>query len=306
MTTPDTRTVPEDLAFLPPHEPTPVSGLHAYSHCLSLHPGQTMDLRIAGNGPVQVDIVRYGYNRDDHKLVEALGSVVASPQCVYRGDYLFIAQPPQLRSPLTIELWCRPLALRQPSALLWHADIQLLLDDAGVVGLHLQTADGYQTLKGPALSPETWHYIVATVDETHVRLSVDGIPGSELRLTAEFTATNDGPLLIAAARNADDQESAFYTGDLFAPAVYGRALAAPEIAARFEARDSQPARNGLAHWAFDGIGGLPYRDTTGHGHDARPVNYPTRMFPGPRISSNGDWHTYDPANDPDFGYAARF
>ncbi len=298
---------PEDLEFLPPHEPTVVRGLHAYSHRLSVTPGDELDLRVSGEGPVEIEIVRYGYNRRDATVVAALGRFDCAPQPVFRGDYIYVARPVPVAAPFTIELWVRVLDTRVASGLLAQADVALVVEAGGALALQLGGGVHTWVLRGPVLAVEIWHHIVVVVTETEAQLYVDGVRRAGKRTPRRSgAATEEGaPLVLGARYDAVGRACGFLTGDLFGPAIYGRALGAEEIARRHAEVAYDPAAGCLARWAFDDRGGVPYRDSTGHGHDGRPVNYPTRMIPGPRIRENADWQTFDPARDTDFGYAVR-
>ena len=51
------------MGVFPPHEQTPVSGFHAYSQRVSIAPGEVLDVRVSGEGPVQAQVVRLGVGR---------------------------------------------------------------------------------------------------------------------------------------------------------------------------------------------------------------------------------------------------
>src|SRR5687768_18466873 len=100
----------DDFAFLPPHEMTPVAGFHAYSHRLGAAPGEDVDVRVSGEGSVDIRIVRYGASTADVTVVDELPRAEARPRVIARGNYLYVDRVLERWSPLTVEVWVRTLA----------------------------------------------------------------------------------------------------------------------------------------------------------------------------------------------------
>lgn len=105
------------------------------------------------------------------------------------------------------------------------------------------TGDSYRYVltDSPVLPPDVWKYVAATFDVTtqSMQIYVDGVPvpsslvGGSVVITS-ITDSNT-PVRIGAAVNAFGQLTGFWTGLLDEVEIFGRALAASEIQAIFNA-----------------------------------------------------------------------
>jgi hypothetical protein len=291
----------DDLSFLPPHEPTPVPGFHAYSTRLCVRGGDELDIRVSHDGPMTCEILRYdGPTVDDATVIDTLPAAIAALHPIHRGSYVHIEQGVDLAAPLTVEVWCRTLADAPLSGLI------------GQRGVHLALAEGNRPLfsvggtavHGPPLSLKAWHHLVGCYDGRRIALFVDGRRAASADATAGALPSQSA-LRLGALEDDQGRTCALFTGDLCAPGLYAALFSPRQIAARFRRRTLRRARRCLGYWKFDALHGRPYRDASGAGRHGRPVNYPIRLIPGPRRTQDSDWSTYDPAADPDFGHAVR-
>src|SRR5688572_17255613 len=100
---------PDDLAFLPLHEPTPVFGFHAYANQLRIQPGHTLEICVSGEGDFQAQIWKLGASTREGTLIAELPRARAQLQTIARGSYVHIENGLAELSLLTIELWFRTL-----------------------------------------------------------------------------------------------------------------------------------------------------------------------------------------------------
>ncbi|MBI2504307.1 MAG: LamG domain-containing protein [Candidatus Latescibacteria bacterium] len=289
----------DDLAFLPPHQPTWVPGFHVYSRCLSVRPGEVVDLRLSGEGRVQAEVLRYrGDTVAQGEVVALLPPVQMEPQPVHRGSYVYVERGLEKAAVLSVEVWFRPLALAPQSGLISQRGFALWLEED-----RLCFAVGPPRISGGQMSLKEWHHAVGGSDGGWLRLYLDG------RLVAEGAGpagmSGGGPLRLGALADEEGRTCALFTGDLCGPTFYGQPLSSEVIQTRWHEKNTEPAGPCAGHWKFDSAGGLPCRDVSPMGRHGQPVNYPIRMVPGPRRTEDSDWHSYDPAHDPDFGHAIR-
>lgn len=104
----------------------------------------------------------------------------------------------------------------------------------------------------------------------------------------------------------------FFDGDIAMPAIYTRALAADEIAARLAKRGLEAPDLGdpalAAFWPLDEERGSSVADASGNRRDGQIVNLGTWMIGGPSFDggSVGRYATgYDPRTDPNRGHGLR-
>ncbi len=306
------RLVPDDTSYLPPHEATVVPGFHAYSQKMAVAPGESVDLRINGIGPVDVKIVKHGMSVAQSTVVAELGSVEARPQPIYRGSYVRVEKL-AVGPVMTLEFWFR--ALSGPE------DARAGLVTLGGLGVWLETknivvleGEGGR-VEGPEVELKVWHHVVVEVVGSRASLKVDGMSVGAHESLAWSVA---GPVLMGAGLNERGEASAFMTGDLCGVTVYAGILAEGVVEERFKTKETwpEPALRLYGGWVFDSLPGVPlqdsrglgvaYRDISGFGNHGKPVNVPIRMVAGPRVTQDSDWSTYDPARDRDFGFAVRF
>ncbi len=307
------RLFPDDTSYLPAHEPTVVPGFHAYSQKMAVRPGETVDLRVSGEGPVDVKIVKHGRSTERSVVVAELGTVEAKVQPIYRGSYVRVDKL-SVGPVMTLEFWFRALAGVAEGAsavgLVTLGGIGVWLGAKNAVTL---AGEGGR-LEGPEVTVKEWHHVAVEVVGSRASLIIDGaLVGAHESLAWRAS----GPVLMGAALNEAGQASAFFTGDLCGVSVYAGLLGEGVLLDRYTKKETwpEPAVRILGAWVFDSLPGVPfpdalglgvpYRDISGLGNHGRPVNVPIRMVPGPRVTHDSDWSTYDPARDRDFGFAVR-
>jgi len=294
----------DDLTFLPPHEPTPVPGFHAYSRQLRVRPGEKLELCISNDGFVDIELLRLGATTRDVKPVGKISHIDATPQTIARGSYVYIADGLSKTKAFTVETWCRTLADAPRNGLVAQDGLFTLWLDAGNVPC-FSIGSRALIVRGAALPLKEWHHLAGVWNGVGLSLYVDGEKVAETS-GAGIKLSWDQAIRLGAITNAAGEASGFYTGDVWAPSVYERALTGPEITARADAKSFEFGADAAGSWRFDSVEGKPYRDVSGNERHGRPVNYPLRMIPGPGRTEDSDWCTYDPTQDPDFGYAVRF
>ncbi|MBA3707423.1 MAG: hypothetical protein H0W83_01225 [Planctomycetes bacterium] len=291
--------------MLPAHEAMPVGGFHAYSNRLSVMPGEELDLRISGAGPVEIAILKHGASSASGRTVGMLGTVQTSVHPIHPGSYVHIRDGLDALDGFTIELWFRTLTAGRASGLFGQRCCQLWLTEANAPVLSLETACGRADVSGTELPIKEWHHLVARVGRGAASMSIDGercgVPGA-LAAPVLWTA---GALRIGARENHAGEACGFFTGDVWAPAVYALELEDATIRDRFRDKRLEPESGCLSQWRFDAVDGMPGRDVCGQRH-GRLINHPTRMIPGPGRIGDGDWSSYVPFSDPHFGHAIRF
>ncbi|MCE9590497.1 MAG: hypothetical protein K8S99_08240 [Planctomycetes bacterium] len=298
----------DDLSFLPPHEPTPVAGFHAYARQMGVAPGESIELCVSHDGPVDVRIERYGPEDRKGVTLATLSAVESELEPIHRGSYVHVARPIGRWPEFSVEVWFRTLADAPLAGLVSQNTFTLSLRQGNVPCFGVRTDKCWHEFSGSSLSLKEWHHLVATCDGKLIHLHIDGKPVREpmpLFGAVDWKSPAKEPLRLAALGDALGQASAFFTGDLCGPAVYPYVLKPALIASRWKKRETDPAPRAVAHWKFDAIGGKPYRDATGTRH-GKPVNYPIRMVPGPQRIDDDDWCTYNPLKDHRYGHAARF
>ena len=292
-----------DLLFLPPHAATPIAGFHAYSRQMRVRNGQSLELCASGAGTVQTTIVRLGADTSESVVVARLPDFEATGQSIARGSYVYVERGVEVReleNGWTLEIWCRPFLAPARAGLLFQRDcFSLFLEDGAPV---VEVAE--VRLAGEKLELKAWHHIAASWDENVLSLIVNGTLQGQIA-AARVTVDEAAPLLIGALENARRQADDFWTGDLWAPAIYARALPLEELRARRESMSASAAANCVGQWKFDSTQGAAFRDVSAAKRDGRGVNYPQLLVPAPTRLQDSDWSSYDPNLDPDFGHAVR-
>lgn len=114
---------------------------------------------------------------------------------------------------------------------------------------------------GPVASPGVWYYLVGVAAVGMTTLYVDGaFAGSEAGTVVGLDGNT--PVGIGAIANENGTFSAGVVGDVDDVAIFGRALTAGEIAARYALRGSPAAYTAdvladspLGYWRLDELGG---------------------------------------------------
>lgn len=295
----------DDLDFLPSHEPTDIPGFHAYSDQVGLAPGETFRIRVSNDGPVTCTILRYdGPSVASATPIETLPPISAHLYPLHRGSYVYVERGIAVCAPFTVEVWFRTIADAPLSGLIGQTGFCLALtQDNRPIFRFGGSADRVE-VHGPPLPLKTWHHVVGFFDGARIALYIDGRLAGSAR-TPPGVSLPAEPLRLGALPDDQGRTTALFTGDLCAPGLYAGLFSARRIASRFWNKTLRRAPHALGYWKFDALQGRPYRDVSGNGRHGRPVNYPIRMVPGPRRTTDSDWSTYDPTSDPDFGHAIR-
>jgi hypothetical protein len=110
------------------------------------------------------------------------------------------------------------------------------------------------------------------------------------------------------AMGEDGAATRFLDGDIAQPAIYGRALGAAEIAARFADRGLKPAAGDavLGAWPLTEEKGERVADVSGAGRDGTVINHATWMIGGPSLEADVPrFGAYEPARDATRGHGLR-
>ena len=291
----------DDPSFLPPHEPTAVPGFHAYSDQVGLTGGETLSIRVSNDGPVSCAILRYNAPTvADATVIDTLPSQMASLQPIHRGSYVYVEKGVPLTVPATVEVWFRTLADAPLSGLISQSGFWLALTEGNRPLFHV----GASEIHGFPLPLKHWHQLVGRVANGRMTLFVNGQPVVDAEAPAG-PLSGEGPLRLGALADENGLTCALFTGDLCAPGFYADGFSPRRIQARFKNRTTRRGPRCTGFWKFDALKGHPYRDVSGFGRHGRPVNYPIRLIPGPRLTDDSDWSTYNPTTDPAFGHAVR-
>jgi hypothetical protein len=302
----------ESTDFLPPHQPTQVGGFHAYSHRVSVAPGEIVDVRVSNDGPVNAKVVRLGEGRVQRSATQLaaahtvadLGEVAAQERSICRGSYVYVPDPVQLPSSFAVELWFRVLAGDAVAGLLDYGPLRLGLDEENRLSCAAHIGAKWQSVSTEGVDIQLWHHVVAQCRDETMELYLDGNRVGEPSIGPALT---DRPtaMLLGAHTDAQGRASNFFAGDLCSPSLYDHALDPDIIITRFRDRSQEPAAGCIGHWKFDALEGAPYRDVSPSARHGRGINYPLRLIPGPRRVGESDWIACDPTTDADFGHAVR-
>ena len=306
-------TTTDDLGFLPPHEKTAVSGFHAYSHCVSVAPGEVLDIRASGNGAVDAEVMRLATGKVPRtpkepaaaQLVAELGRKQVEQRSVCRGSYVYVAEPAPLRPPLAIELWCRPLAKGRLAGLMCRESFRLFINEDNHLVLEIKDQAKWVRLVGPILETKCWYHVIGQCDVKTAQLFLDGRQVAKSDFHGGMNS-DSSPLRLGALTTASGKTAHIFTGDICGPSLYSATLPELEIVQRWHSLLTDPGSNNcVGHWKFDALGGPPFRDVSKTASHGQGVNYPLRMMPGPRMNQEQLWSKYDPTQDPDFGHSVR-
>lgn len=328
---------------IPPHEAVMVEGIHAYTDRVSVPAGETIRFHVSSSYPYELQVCRLGTDVDGPSRDEILQSFGQSPpmvQPIHPGSYLVADRALESETPvkaLTIEVWIRRWRTKGRQAILSQLDrpgacgFGLFVNEDGSLSFYLGDGAAYAAENmhtTPAgqlkmvINPEglkhfpdntpssvlsnQWHHVVAVFDGSHKHIWVDGQEVARWAWSGPMKP-GSAPLRIGAA-GMDGEASSLLDADLAMPAIYGKALSAGEIDARFRAnalsRPNDPDL--LACWPLNEERGERVADASGHGRHARLINHGTWMIGGPSFHANVPrFGPYDPANDPKRGHGLR-
>lgn len=298
---------------LPPHRAISVPGVHAYVERESVAAGESLRLHVSSSVPYDLSICRLGSSidsREDDVELVAFPNCPAVPRPIHPGSYLAVeAGLEGVLEAVSVELWVRPWDCDGPAGLVQQsghgadADFELRLEGGG---LGFAVGDRRLATEAGALEPGRWQHVAAVWGPDGAAIYVDGAeraagPGGSLSALC-------GATLRIGAAEREGLSDLLLDGDIAAPAVYGRALSAAEVAERHSARGLRPpAEQGLqGYWPLEEEGGSVVADASGHGREGTVVNHGTWMIGGPAFAAAEPADTsYDPAGDPSRGHGLR-
>jgi hypothetical protein len=330
-------------APFPPHRPTTIEGVHAYTDRVSVAAGEVIRFHVSSSHPYGLEACRLGTDVDSpssDEVLHSFGPNSAAVQPVHPGSYLIAEKPldPGISLPaLTLEVWIRRWRTVGRQTIIGqfdepgHCGFGLFAYEDGSLGYYLGDGGAYigenlhrtppdqlrmevnpQGLRTfPDNAPSSvlsnrWHHVVARFDGEVKEVWVDGLRVAGWK--------QPGPVRpgVAALRIGASGQEGFSTGfldaDIAMPALYARALSPDEIAARFADRGSSRPTGPdlLASWPLDEERGERAADATPHRRHAQIINQATWMIGGPGFDADVPrFGTYDPAKDPRRGHGLR-
>ena len=310
---------------IPPHRSLTVPGLHAYSDQQSVAAGQTISFFVSSTVPYRFTICRLGLQVDDPAGDAVLHEFSGPPpkaQPIHPGSYVHVqkglTQP--LRA-LTLECWVRPWKIKYLAGLMSQYDEDkscgygLFLNDSGGVSFYLGDGQRYRSawmhaIANTRLKAGQWYHLVATWDGREKTVRIDGQEAGRwpFRGIDGFVTAGRAPLRLAAAGEYGLADH-FLDGDLAMPVIYGHALDAAQIAARFAQPGLAPARDNavLACWSFAEEYGSRVADASRNRRHGQISNHATWMIGGPGFQPDVPrFGNYDPRQDECRGHGLRF
>lgn len=297
-------------------------GLHAYAE-QSVTAGEPIHFRVSSTVPYQLSVRKLGPQIDDRNgdvVLHAFHLSPAQPQPIHPGSFVVIDKPLPAETPLTaltLECWVRPFRIEGATQGLIaqhdyprQAGVGLFLGDRGKVQFYLGAGGEFRPEwlhAAGGLAANRWHHVVGTWDGDVKHLFVDGKRVGQWPHASQVVP-GAAPLLLGGYLESGEACNTL-DGDLALPAIYGRALSAEEVAARFSAKALQtsPTDRLLACWPLTEERGDRLADIGDHQRHGRIVNRGTWMVGGPSFDAaamplHGD---YDPAKDASRGHGLR-
>jgi hypothetical protein len=313
-------------AAIPPHEPLPLEGLHAYTDRVSVEAGQVVRFYVSATHAYQFEVCRLGLNVDSPDGDQVLFSrTVDEPvmQPIHAGSYVHVERnlPNQPFRAFSAEIWVRLWDLPGEQVLFSQCDKTLsagivlaarrdgslayYLGDGGPWSEQFLHATGpgvvTRSESGPPAEPginkianggrpvklARWHHVVATFDGESKRLWVDGILAARFPFMG-IARPGTAPLRIGAA-GKEGRACNLLDADIAMPVLYARALSAEQIAQRYAQKALHAPRQGdelLACWPLDEESGARVADGSGQGRHGEIINHGTWMIGGPAFNAN--------------------
>ena len=198
-------------APFPPHVPTIVEGVHAYTDRVSVAAGEIIRFHVSSSHPYELQLCRLGPDVDGpakDQILRSFGTSTASVQPIHPGSYLIADKPltpAQTLPALTLEVWNRRWRTIGRQAIIGqfdepdHCGFGLFVEEDGSLAFYL--GDGgefaatnlHRTPPGqlhmevdpnglksyPANTPSSvlsnrWHHVVAMFDGQGKHVWVDG------------------------------------------------------------------------------------------------------------------------------------
>ncbi|MCC6231521.1 MAG: LamG domain-containing protein [Verrucomicrobiales bacterium] len=308
-------------AAFPPHEPLPVTGVHAYADRESAAPGERVALHVSHDVPVRAAVYRLGTDVDDPSgdtMMEDLGTVPARPQPIHPGSYVHVARGlSRSLSAVTLEAWVRVWRLDRLMGVVSQEDKEssegwaLGIGKDGYVGFYL--GDGVSPDEALVHRTDTgvirkgrWHHVVARWNGAVKQVWVDGVPVAEWPFAGPLRPGSH-PIRLGAMGEAG-RTTRFLDGDLAMVVIRAKALPDAVIRSRSQERGAHGARGRdvLGCWRFAEERGDRVADGSGARRHGRLINHGTWMVGGPAFDASvprfGD---YRPESDATRGHALR-
>ena len=313
------------------HKAIELQGLHAYADRESVPAGETIRFHVSSRVPYRFGVSRLGLEVDDRASDKTVfladKESPARVQPIHPGSYVRVKNglPADAElTALTLECWVRPWKLTPWQGILTQHDYPdrcgygLFLDAEGRAVFSIGSGgayDGGSLVTGPKLNLRQWHHLVGVWDaEAKIAtIWVDGKRAAEWQAPDNLPPRKAGPVgLRIGAYSERGGTGHFFDGDIAMPAIYTRALAADEIAARLAKRGLEAPDLGdpaiAAFWPLDEERGSSVADASGNRRDGQIVNLGTWMIGGPSFDggSVGRYDkSYDPRTDLNRGHGLR-
>lgn len=308
----------------------PFASVEAYAQ-KSLAAGGTIDFRVSSTVPYQLSVVRLGWDTNNQSrdwVLHAFPTADATPRTIHPGSYIHVENA--LASittfpELTLECWVRPF--RGAAQGTWQGVVTQYSEPSQCgYGLFLRNnarpclyfgdggmENGALRLDSPtALIAKQWHHLVAVFQSGTARLYVNGeLKAENVAFPLSYVTPGPAPLRIGAYGDASGTGK-FLDGDVAMPVIYGRALLAGEIAARWTAGAAAPPTAPtdplmLGCWPLSEESGPDVADASACARHGVIVNRGAWMIGGPSFNAAavGPFDQYDPDNDPLRGHGLR-
>lgn len=303
---------------LPPHEPVPLDGVHAYAGAESVRAGGRIGFHVSSSVAYRFSVVRLGTEPADTSADVEIAAAAGgpTPHPIHPGSYVHVERPPAAAGALTLSCWFRPFRTTGPrQALLGRrrddapGGYGLFLDDRGLVLEAGPSGEEGRLAAAARVAQHRWQHAVAVIEPHRLAIHLDGALVAERRRDPPAAIDEvDVPLRLGAA-GVGPRAGHFFDGDLACTALYAAALPAAAIRQIWQARGLETVRDPApaAWWTFAEEAGERVGDASGHGHHGRIVNAGTWMIGGPSFDARGvgRHEAYDPAADAGRGHGLR-
>ncbi len=339
------RSIPSEPVSdpIPPHRPTIVEGVHAYTDRVSVAAGEVICFHVSSTHPYELQVCRLGTDVDSpqrDQVLHSFGPAPAATQPIHPGSYLIAEKALDARmrlTALTLEIWVRRWRTIGRQAIIGqfdeptHCGFGLFVDEDGSIGYYLGDGGAFvpenlhrsppgllhmevnpQGLKTfPDNTPSSvlsnrWHHLVVRSDGAVKEIWVDGRKAAGWTFTGAVRPGEAALRIGSAGREGFSAD--FLDADIAMPAIYARALSDGEIARRFADRGSTRPTGPdlLSCWPLDEERGERAADASPHRRHARIINRGTWMIGGPSFEADVPrFGMYDPAKDARRGHGLR-
>jgi N,N-dimethylformamidase len=304
-----------------PLAPISLPGTHAYAE-KSVSAGDLIQFRISSDGPYRLSIVRLGWDVSGLSRDWVIQQFPESPgavQSIRPGSYVHVpdALPSSEFPALSLECWVRPWLNKWQGLISQYTypgtcGFGLFLDPSGKPAFYFGDGGNFQAgwlvTADISIPVNEWTHIAAVFNQGTGTLWIDGIERSTVR--GRSTVNPGAAPLRLAAYGASGLTGNSLEGDLAMPAIYGRAMMAPEIQARANTRPPEvpPSTDLLACWPMTEENGQSLADGSPWRRTGQIINRATWMIGGPGFDATAvdRFSLYDPSADPARGHGLRF